>query len=159
MEEDASALLAAAGSDLVDRLVADRIVAEAHGNPLALLDLHAGLTSAQRSGTAALPDPLELGPGRLQEALLDVSERCPIRPGESSVLAAATPAVDASVLWCAAAFLGLATTRPPRRKPAGCCGSAPDSFRHPLVRTADTTPPTAHRGAACMPRLPGRSTR
>jgi DNA-binding CsgD family transcriptional regulator len=60
-EEAASALLTMHFPDLAGR-VRRRVLATARGSPLALHELPAALTSAQRSGTRELPDPLPLGP-------------------------------------------------------------------------------------------------
>ncbi|MFC0533276.1 AAA family ATPase [Phytohabitans kaempferiae] len=60
-ERAASALVAEHFPDLAEP-ARRRVLATARGNPLALRELPAALTSAQRSGAQALPDPLPLGP-------------------------------------------------------------------------------------------------
>ncbi|BCB86216.1 AAA family ATPase [Phytohabitans suffuscus] len=60
-EDAASALLTACSPDLAGR-VRQRVLAAAQGSPLALHELPAALTGAQRTGTRDLPDPLPLGP-------------------------------------------------------------------------------------------------
>jgi hypothetical protein len=49
--------------------VCDRLVGETGGNPLALVELAASLTSGQLAGREPLPRPLRL-PGRVEEAFL-----------------------------------------------------------------------------------------
>ena len=56
----AAALLQETAPGLADR-VRDQLVTRTTGNPLALLELPAMLTAAQRAGIAALPEPLPLG--------------------------------------------------------------------------------------------------
>ena len=53
--DDARALLASVIRWPLDEQVRDRIVAETHGNPLALLELPRGLTPAQLAGGFGLP--------------------------------------------------------------------------------------------------------
>jgi DNA-binding CsgD family transcriptional regulator len=60
-EDAASALLAAEFPDLAGQ-VRRRVLAAAQGSPLALRELPAALTAAQRTGAHDLPDPLPLGP-------------------------------------------------------------------------------------------------
>src|SRR4051812_22721171 len=49
-DDDARALLASGLPGLLDERVRDRIIAEAHGNPLALLELPRGLSPAELAG-------------------------------------------------------------------------------------------------------------
>ena len=63
-DQAANALVKSRFPDLAPQ-VRQRVVAEAQGNPLALLELPAALTSAQRTAVEALPVVLPLG-GRLQ---------------------------------------------------------------------------------------------
>ena len=59
-EEDARALLEAALAGPLDKQVRDLIIAEAQGNPLALLELPRGLTSAELAGGFGLPGTMPL---------------------------------------------------------------------------------------------------
>ena len=54
-ENDARALLDSALTGPLDARVRDQIIAEAHGNPLALLELPRGLTAAELAGGFGLP--------------------------------------------------------------------------------------------------------
>jgi DNA-binding SARP family transcriptional activator len=60
-DDDATRVLTLSAGDPVARLVSDRLVAVADGNPLALVELAAQLTSSQLSGRAPLPDRLPVG--------------------------------------------------------------------------------------------------
>jgi hypothetical protein len=66
-EADARALVEAALTGPLDTRVFDRLVAEAGGNPLALLELPRGLTPAELAGGFALPDAMPLS-GRIEES-------------------------------------------------------------------------------------------
>jgi hypothetical protein len=55
-DRDARALLGSALGVALDDRVRERIVAETHGNPLALLELPRGLTAAELAGGFGLPD-------------------------------------------------------------------------------------------------------
>src|SRR5262249_164801 len=57
----AAAVLAAGGCSAAGEVL-DRLLAEAGGNPLALLELPHGLSRAQLEGQAALPDAIPLSP-------------------------------------------------------------------------------------------------
>src|SRR5262249_48879698 len=56
--------------------VRDRLLAAAGGNPLALLELPAALSSAQLAGRAPLPDPLPVGAG-VERAFAERAGRLP----------------------------------------------------------------------------------
>ena len=75
-DDDARALLASVIRWPLDEQVRDRIVAETHGNPLALLELPRGLTPAQLAGGFGLPSVAAL-PGRIEaaQACIDSHER------------------------------------------------------------------------------------
>jgi hypothetical protein len=62
-DDDARALLDVVIQGPVDDGVRERIVAETHGNPLALIELPHGLTPAQLAGGFGLPDTLSLAGG------------------------------------------------------------------------------------------------
>jgi hypothetical protein len=67
-EADARALLDAVVTGPLDPRIRDRIVAETHGNPLALLDLPWGVGPAELAGGFALPDAIPLE-GRIEGEL------------------------------------------------------------------------------------------
>jgi DNA-binding CsgD family transcriptional regulator len=135
--DDASRLLRERVPDLVAS-VADRLVDESGGNPLALVELAASLTPGQLAGLEPLPDSLRLT-GRIQEAFLG---RVRVLPDASQTLllvAAADDTGDAAVIFRAAEALDV---RAAALEPAERAGLAEVDdagrirFRHPLVRTA-----------------------
>ncbi|HEX3516705.1 MAG TPA: ATP-binding protein, partial [Trebonia sp.] len=87
---DARALLEAALTGPVDTRVREEIVAEAGGNPLALVELPRGLTPAQLAGGFGLPGALAL-PGRLEEDFQRRVSRLPADTRRLLLLAAAEP--------------------------------------------------------------------
>ena len=68
-EEDARALLASALPGPLDARVADLIVAETRGNPLALLELPRGLSPAELAGGFGLPGAAPLA-GRIEDSFV-----------------------------------------------------------------------------------------
>jgi DNA-binding CsgD family transcriptional regulator len=135
-DTDARVLLASVIPGRLDQRVADQLLAETRGNPLALLELPRGLSAAQLAGGFGLPGALSLE-ARLQERFL---ERLNALPEESQRLlrvAAAEPTGDAALVWQAAEQLGVSG---PALEPAESDGLVEiDSrvrFRHPLVRSA-----------------------
>jgi len=66
-DDDARALLNSVFTGPVDARVRDRIVSEARGNPLALLELPRGLAPAELAGGFGLPGAIPLS-GRLEES-------------------------------------------------------------------------------------------
>jgi AAA ATPase domain len=60
--------------------IRDRLLAEAAGNPLALLELPGALTAAQLAGRDLLPEPIQLTP-RLHNVFKSASLACPARRG------------------------------------------------------------------------------
>ena len=66
---DANAVLESVLPGRLDERVRDRIIAETHGNPLALLELPRGLTPAQLAGGFGLPGVMPLA-GRIEQSFL-----------------------------------------------------------------------------------------
>jgi DNA-binding CsgD family transcriptional regulator len=135
-DEDARELLDAALSGPMDPQVRDQIIAEAHGNPLALLELPRGLTAAQLAGGFGLPGAI--GPAGSME--VSFGRRVSALPGptrELLLVAAADPTGDAALVWRAASRLGISSEA---AVPAAEAGLAEFGtrvrFRHPLVRSA-----------------------
>ncbi len=135
-DEDARALLATVIPGRIDERVRDRIVAETRGNPLALLELPRGLSTAQLAGGFGLPQPQPLS-GRIEESFLRRLEELPRETQQLLVVAAAEPAGDPALMWSAAARLGVSGMA---LEPAAQIGmldiGAQVRFRHPLVRSA-----------------------
>jgi DNA-binding CsgD family transcriptional regulator len=135
-DEDAHDLLAAVVSGRLDVRVGDRIVAETRGNPLAILELSRGMTSAELAGGFALPDAVDV-PAQIEERYRQRIDKLPATTQQLMLLAAADPVGDAAVLWRAAERLGLT---PDSAQPAADAElldiGAQVCFRHPLVRSA-----------------------
>jgi hypothetical protein len=98
---DARTLLASVLTGPLDAQVRDRIIAETRGNPLALLELPRGLTSAELSGGFGATGALPL-PGRIQESFRRQLNELPDVTRKLLLLAAADPVGDPSLVWRAA---------------------------------------------------------
>jgi DNA-binding CsgD family transcriptional regulator len=135
-DADARALLASVIPGRLDERVADALLAETGGNPLALLELPRGLSSAQLAGGFGLPGALSLQ-GRIEESFVARLEALPDDTQRLMLVAASEATGDPALLWRAAGRLGI--TRPVL-EPAESTGLIEvDSrvrFRHPLVRSA-----------------------
>jgi DNA-binding CsgD family transcriptional regulator len=146
-EADARALLDSVLTGPLDPRVHGRIVAEAGGNPLALLELPRGVSPAELAGGFALPDARPLS-GRIEESFQRRLEVLPADSRRLLQLAAAEPVGDPVLLWRAAQRLGI---RPQAADPTVEVGlvevGARVRFRHPLVRSA------AYRSASLQERL------
>ncbi|MFF4310742.1 AAA family ATPase [Streptomyces sp. NPDC001507] len=133
-EPEAKALLAI-GDRWVDPAVAERIVAGAGGNPLALLELAGTLAAEQLSGVAPLPDPLPVG-RLLEEHFRRLVRSLPPATGALLLLLAAAPSDDTGTVWRAAGRLGLAARAVEPAVAAGILApDTPSDFRHPLIRS------------------------
>jgi DNA-binding CsgD family transcriptional regulator len=134
--EDARALLDSALSGPVDARVRDLIVAETRGNPLALLELPRGLSPAQLAGGFGLPAAVSL-PGRIEDSFGRQLEGLPVETRRLLALAAADTSGDPSLVWRAAARLGIVVQAGAPAAGAGLVEfGARVRFRHPLVRSA-----------------------
>jgi DNA-binding CsgD family transcriptional regulator len=133
---DSRVLLRTALRGPLDPAVLDEILAEARGNPLALLELPRGRTPAQLAFGLGLPNTVPLA-GRIEEGFLRRLEPLPAETRRLLLTAAVEPLGDANVLWRAAERLGI---RPEAGIPAAEAGliefGARVRFRHPLVRSA-----------------------
>jgi DNA-binding CsgD family transcriptional regulator len=135
-EADARALLDAVLTGPLDAPVRDRIVAEAGGNPLALLELPRGLPPAELAGGFALPDAMPLS-GRIEESFRRRLEALPEETRSLLLVAAAEPVGDPVLVWRAAGRLGIRTEAATPAAEAGLLEvGARVRFRHPLVRSA-----------------------
>jgi DNA-binding CsgD family transcriptional regulator len=135
-ETDARALLAAAMRFPLDDAVRDRIVAEACGNPLALLELPRGAEPARLAGGFELPDVWGV-PRRVEDVFRRRSESLPAETQVLLLVAAAEPTGEAALLWRAAGHLGIGRAAAEPAEAAGLVHlSTRVRFRHPLVRSA-----------------------
>ncbi|RDI26545.1 helix-turn-helix transcriptional regulator [Lentzea flaviverrucosa] len=138
-DADARALLESVIKGPVDGRVRDRIVAEARGNPLALLEL------PREAADGLDPGPLT---SRIEQSF--VRQIAPL-PADTRLLmltAAAEPLGDATLLWQAAGLLGLGADPAAAALGTGLIEfGARVQFRHPLVRSA------VYRSASAVDRL------
>jgi DNA-binding CsgD family transcriptional regulator len=135
-ERDAHALLDSTLTRPLDARVRDLIVAETQGNPLALLELPRGLTSAEMAGGFGLPDAVSL-PGRIEDSFTRQLEVLPDQTRRLLLLAAADPSGDRSLVWRAARRLGIPVGAGTPAVEAGLVHfGAPVRFCHPLARSA-----------------------
>ena len=114
-----------------------RVLAEAHGNPLALIELPAGLTDAQLAGSSALPETIPLTP-RLQALFGQRIDRLPQATQIALLIAAAEDTRDAGIVARAVTELGLPPDAldPAERADLVHTRGGVIRFRHPLVRSA-----------------------
>ena len=117
--------------------VRERLLEDAAGNPLALLELPAGLSDVQLAGRALLPDAIPLN-SRLQAAFSQRVERLPDSTQAALLLAAAEADGEPAIVLRAVAALGLASESLDAAERAGLINASAErlSFRHPLVRSA-----------------------
>ena len=128
-------LLASVIPGRLDERVADQIVAETRGNPLALLELPHGLSAAQLAGGFGLPGAASLE-GRIEESFQRRLQTLPEDTQRLLLVAAAEPLGDPALLRRAATLLGIVG---PVLEPAERAGllevDGRVRFRHPLVRS------------------------
>jgi DNA-binding CsgD family transcriptional regulator len=135
-DRDARALLGSVITGPLDERVRDRIVAETHGNPLALLELPRGLSAAELAGGFAVPDSRPLS-GRIEDSFLRRLDQLPPATRQLLLVAAAEPVGDPVLVWRAAERLGIGVEAAAPAAAAGLCEfGARVRFRHPLVRSA-----------------------
>ncbi|QVI23949.1 AAA family ATPase [Nocardia tengchongensis] len=116
--------------------VARRLAEQTGGNPLALVTLAHSLTTEQLGGTAALPEPLPIGP-RLVACFLERIRAFPKPTRDLLLLASISPIRDTALLWRAAALLGLPETAADPAVEAGVLVPGNGfAFSHPLIRSA-----------------------
>jgi DNA-binding CsgD family transcriptional regulator len=120
----------------LDDRVLERIVAEARGNPLALLELPRGLTPAQLAGGFGLPSAEPLS-ASIEQSYARQLARLPADARRLLLLAAADPTGDPALLWRAAERLGIPQAAAEAAESEDLLVLSPlVAFRHPLVRSA-----------------------
>ena len=135
-DDDARALLESAVPGRLDERVRDRIVAESHGNPLALLELPRGLTAAEVAGGFVRPDAQPLA-GRIEQSFLRRIGSLPAPTQRLLLVAAAEPVGDVPLLGRVVERLGIGLGAAAPAEAAGLVEiGAQVRFRHPLVRSA-----------------------
>ena len=136
LDPDAAARLLDRHAELAPH-VRDRLVAITAGNPLALLELSAGLSSAQRIGAESLLGPLPVSAGVERAFLLRV-RRLPQDTQAMLLVAAADDSGDLATVLAAAEQLGApaAALDPAEADGLILLDGARLQLRHPLVRSA-----------------------
>jgi DNA-binding CsgD family transcriptional regulator len=136
-DETARQLLDERSGRSLPREVADRLVRDTGGNPLALLELPAGLSPAQLHGTAPLPAHLALTAG-VERAFLDRCRRLSDRVQTLLLVTAADATGRVSTVRHAAGLLGVEPSAWRDAERSGLLTFTGElvAFRHPLVRSA-----------------------
>jgi DNA-binding CsgD family transcriptional regulator len=135
-DDDARALLESAVPGRLDERVRDRILAEARGNPLALLELPRGVTAAELAGGFARPDARPLA-GRIEQSFVHRIGLLPVPTQRLLLVAAAEPVGDVPLLGRVVDRLGIGMGAATPAEAAGLVEiGARVRFRHPLVRSA-----------------------
>ena len=138
-EDDARALLESALTGPLDARVRDQIIAEAHGNPLALLELPRGQTAAELAGGFGLPDavsPSSSISGTIEESFRRRIDALPPGTRHLLLLAAADPTGDPALMRRAAGRLRVGLEAAAPAVEAGLAEfDVRVRFRHPVVRS------------------------
>ena len=142
-EDDARALLDSALTGPLDARVRDQIIAEAHGNPLALLELPRGWTAAELAGGFGLPGAVPVSDsisdsisGIIEENFRRRIDALPTGTRRLLLLAAADPTGDPTLVWRAAGQLRVgAETAAPAVEGGLAEFDVRVQFRHPMVRS------------------------
>ncbi|WP_307527148.1 helix-turn-helix transcriptional regulator [Streptomyces umbrinus] len=135
-DADARALLDTAVDGPMDERIRDRVLAEARGNPLALLELSHGRIDAEPEEESAFPGPGRVT-GRIERSYLARVHSLPTATQRLLLTAAAEPIGDMTLLRSAVELLGIS---PDAAGPAVTAGlldvGALVRFRHPVLRSA-----------------------
>jgi DNA-binding CsgD family transcriptional regulator len=135
-DADARALLDSVLTGPLDERVRDQVIAEARGNPQALLGLTRGLTPADLAGGFGLPSMVP-APSPAEEDYRRQAARLPASTQLLLLIAAAEPAGDPVLVWRAARHLAIPDEA---AEPAVAAGLAEFSgqvrFCHPQARAA-----------------------
>jgi DNA-binding CsgD family transcriptional regulator len=134
--EAAAQLLAESAPKATDP-VREWLLAEASGNPLALLELPRGLSPAQLEGRAALPETTPLS-SRLRSAFVQRIDRLPADTRSALLIAAVDDRGEVAAVVGAAGESGLAADALDPAERVGLLRVVDGgiAFRHPLVRSA-----------------------
>jgi DNA-binding CsgD family transcriptional regulator len=137
LEDDDARALLSDSSDEIAWSVRERILVEAAGNPLALLELPAGLSEEQRAGIEPLPDAIPLT-ARMQATFAVRVERLPAVTQTMLLIAAVDDTGDVAAVVRGAAELGVSAEALEAAEASGIVRTAGGriAFRHPLVRAA-----------------------
>jgi DNA-binding CsgD family transcriptional regulator len=135
-DSDARALLAAEVHAPIDDAVRERVIAEAYGNPLALLELPRNWQPETLASGHHEPGRPSMA-NRLEKSFRHRSAELPAQTQQLLLVAAAEPTGDPALLFRAASHLGIERDA---ASPAEAVGlltiDTVVRFRHPLVRSA-----------------------
>jgi len=135
-DDDARPLLLSHVHGPIDAAVTDQIVAESHGNPLALLELPRTWTAADLAGGFGLPASQPVA-GKIEHSYV---QRLRLLPADTQLLvltAAAEPLGDMGLLRGAVGALGIEMSAAAPAVDAGLVQLRKRvEFAHPLVRSA-----------------------
>jgi len=134
-DEDARTLLDSTLRGPVDERIRARIVGDARGNPLALLELPKGLSPADLAGGFERAGATSVS-GQIEQSFQ--RQLAPLDPGTRRLLliAAAEPLGDPVLVWRAAQLLGAGPAEAAAAAAAGLLEiGAQVRFRHPLLRS------------------------
>jgi DNA-binding CsgD family transcriptional regulator len=132
---DARDLLSSVLRLKLDPQLCDQIITEAHGNPLALLELPRGLTPTQLAGGFGLVGARTLS-GRIEASFVRRFESLSHNAQRLLLLAAAEPLGDPLLLLRAAEQLGITLSAVYAETDGLLAIETRVTFRHPLVRSA-----------------------
>ena len=145
-DRDARALLLENLIGPLDAAVCDQIVAESHGNPLALLEFPRTWNAAELAGGFGFPESHPIA-SKIEEGFVRRLHRLPSDTQLLVLVATAEPLGDPVLLYTAAKYLEIDTTAVDAAVDAGLLTIARRvEFAHPLVRSS------AYRSAAAQDR-------
>ena len=145
-DRDARALLLENLIGPLDAAVCDQIVAESHGNPLALLEFPRTWNAAELAGGFGFPESHPIA-SKIEEGFVRRLHRLPSDTQLLVLVATAEPLGDPVLLYTAARYLEIDTTAVDAAVDAGLLTIARRvEFAHPLVRSS------AYRSAAAQDR-------
>ncbi|WP_171107973.1 helix-turn-helix transcriptional regulator [Streptomyces sp. Z423-1] len=135
-EPDARSLLDSVAPGRIDERIRSRILGEARGNPLALLELPRGWTVVDLAGGFARPEAQPVA-SRIEQSFLTRVQSLPPATQRLLLIAAAEPVGDVTLLRRAAERLGIGMDAAAPALAAGLLELGTRvRFRHPLVRSA-----------------------
>lgn len=136
-EASARSLFEDSAGAMVADDVADRLLAQSAGNPLALVELATTLTAAQLAGEASIPSHLPLT-ADMERVFLDRARRLPDQVQSLLLIAAADDSGRIRTVGRAAAILGIDGAAISAAETSGLLVQEGDTLRvrHPLVRSA-----------------------
>jgi DNA-binding CsgD family transcriptional regulator len=135
-DHDARTLLATMVPGRINERVLENILAEAGGNPLALLELHTVLTSGELAGGYGLANARSTAT-RIERTFDNRVRELPADTRYLLLIAAAEPAGRPEWLWTSAARLGIGVEAAAAAEAAGLITrNGGIRFCHPLIRAA-----------------------